>query len=86
MDESVSVREARAQLARILDAAQEGTPTVISRAGVPVAAVVPFEAYSALEDAADQLLAREAVQHLGEPTVGMAEVLADIFGSAEGAA
>ena len=35
--------------------------------------------YDALEEAADELLAREALQHLDEPTVTMTEVLADIF-------
>ncbi|WP_106437035.1 type II toxin-antitoxin system Phd/YefM family antitoxin [Streptomyces prunicolor] len=40
MDESASasVREARADLTRLLDRAAKGEPTVITRGGVPVAA------------------------------------------------
>jgi prevent-host-death family protein len=84
MDESVSVREARASLAKLLDQAQEGEPTVITRGGTPVAAIVPIEEYEALEEAADELLARKALRTLAEegaePRATMADVLADIFG------
>ncbi|WP_330332669.1 type II toxin-antitoxin system Phd/YefM family antitoxin [Streptomyces sp. NBC_00536] len=91
MDDSVSIREARANLAKLLDQAQEGEPTVITRGGAPVAAIVPIEEYNALEDAADEILARRARQILaGEadvPRASPAEVLADIFGTgASGAA
>ncbi|QNP70166.1 type II toxin-antitoxin system Phd/YefM family antitoxin [Streptomyces roseirectus] len=95
MDDSISVRELRANLARLLDQAEEGEPTVITRGGTPVAALVPIEEYSALEEAADELLAREALQTLAEegdaPRATLADVLADIFGppanvSEEGAA
>ncbi|MBW1603747.1 type II toxin-antitoxin system Phd/YefM family antitoxin [Streptomyces sp. JJ66] len=83
MDPNVSVREARARLADILDAAAAGEPTVITRGGEPVAAVVSMDDYNALENAADELLAREADKILeeerGQPTHSMAEVLADIF-------
>ncbi|MFJ8112855.1 type II toxin-antitoxin system Phd/YefM family antitoxin [Streptomyces sp. NPDC096132] len=84
MDESASVREARANLARLLDRAEEGEPTVITRGGAPVAAIVPIEEYNALEEAADELLARKALQTLreesGAPRATLADVLADIFG------
>lgn len=84
MSEEVSVRDARARLASLLAQAEEGEPTVITRAGEPVAAVVPMEAFQALEEAADELLAREARQALadeaGEPLATMPEVLADILG------
>lgn len=82
---SVSVREARANLARLLDHAAEGEPTVITRGGTPVAAIVPIEEYNALEEAADELLARRALQTLAEegdaPRATLAEVLADVFGT-----
>lgn len=85
MDDSVSVREARANLARLLDQAAEGEPTVITRDGTPVAAIVPIEEYNALEDAADELLARKALQTLQEEgdasRATLADVLADIFGT-----
>ena len=85
MDDSVSVREARANLARLLDQAAEGEPTVITRDGAPVAALVPIEEYAALEEAADELLARKAMQTLEKegdaPRATLADVLADIFGT-----
>ena len=39
--------EARSQLPALLDAAERGRSTVITRHGLPVAAIVPFAAYSA---------------------------------------
>ncbi|MGW4034329.1 type II toxin-antitoxin system Phd/YefM family antitoxin [Streptomyces sp. NPDC004838] len=78
---TVTVREARAHLADHINRAEEGTPTVITRNGEPVAAVVPIADFNALEEAADVLLAREAEAVLaqGGPTVSMAELLADLF-------
>lgn len=80
-DETVTVREARAHLAEHINRAAEGTPTVITRSGVPVAAVVPIADFEALEEAADVMLAREAEAVLAEggPTISMAELLADLF-------
>ncbi|MEW2116840.1 type II toxin-antitoxin system Phd/YefM family antitoxin [Streptomyces sp. NPDC005474] len=88
-DTTVTVREARAHLAEHINRAEEGTPTVITRNGVPVAAVVPINDFEALEEAADVLLAREAEAVLADdgPTVSMAELLADLFSErGEGAA
>ncbi|MEV0277659.1 type II toxin-antitoxin system Phd/YefM family antitoxin [Streptomyces sp. NPDC050610] len=80
-ENTVTVREARAHLADHINRAEEGTPTVITRNGEPVAAVVPIADFNALEEAADVLLAREAEAVLaqGGPTVSMAELLADLF-------
>lgn len=87
MDESeseLSVRDARAHFAEVITRAQAGTPTVITRNGQPVAAVVPIEDYNALEDAIDRYFAREADRDLAENpdarTYSMAEVIAAIFG------
>ncbi|KOV82518.1 prevent-host-death protein [Streptomyces sp. NRRL WC-3618] len=88
-DNSVTVREARAHLAEHINRAEQGTPTVITRNGAPVAAVVPITDFEALEEAADVLLAREAEAVLAGdgPTVSMAELLADLFSErGEGAA
>ncbi|MFF5959964.1 type II toxin-antitoxin system Phd/YefM family antitoxin [Streptomyces luteogriseus] len=88
-DNTVTVREARAHLAEHINRAEEGTPTVITRNGAPVAAVVPIADFEALEEAADVMLAREAEAVLadGGPTVSMAELLADLFSErGEGAA
>ncbi|MEV0266364.1 type II toxin-antitoxin system Phd/YefM family antitoxin [Streptomyces sp. NPDC050617] len=80
-ENTVTVREARAHLADHINRAEEGTPTLITRNGEPVAAVVPIADFNALEEAADVLLAREAEAVLaqGGPTVSMAELLADLF-------
>ncbi|EFL00419.1 predicted protein [Streptomyces sp. SPB78] len=80
-DETTSVREARAHLAEHINRAEHGSPTIITRNGVRVAAVVPIEDFDALEEAADLLLAQEARAVLAEggPTVTMAELLADLF-------
>ncbi|GAA1914953.1 hypothetical protein GCM10009716_25520 [Streptomyces sodiiphilus] len=80
-EDTVSMREARAHLAEHINRAEQGTPTVITRNGAPVAAVVPIADFEALEEAADVMLAREAEAILAEdgPTVTMAELLADLF-------
>ncbi|MCC3767916.1 type II toxin-antitoxin system Phd/YefM family antitoxin [Streptomyces sp. UNOC14_S4] len=80
-DDIVTVREARAHFAEHINNAEQGTPTVITRNGTPVAALVPISDFEALEEAADKLLAREAEAVLAEggPTVTMAELLADLF-------
>ena len=86
MDESesqLSVRDARAHLAEVITRAQNGTPTVITRNGQPVAAVVPIEDYNALEDAIDRYFAKQADRDLAEspdaPTYSMSEVVAMLF-------
>jgi prevent-host-death family protein len=83
MTDSVSVREARAELAKIIGRALEGGATVITRDGTPVAAVVSMDDYNALEDAIDECFARkaEAVAEAeeGGPRFSMSEVVADIF-------
>ncbi|SNQ48847.1 Antitoxin [Frankia canadensis] len=86
MDDSeneLSVRDARAHFATVIDRAQAGSPTVITRNGQAVAAVVPIEDFNALEDAIDRQLSREADRDLAEnpdaPTHSMAEVIAAVF-------
>jgi prevent-host-death family protein len=86
MDESeneLSVRDARAHFAEVITRAQAGSPTVITRNGLPVAAVVPIEDFNALEDAVDRYFSREADRDLeANPdarTYSMSEVIAAIF-------
>lgn len=78
---TATVRDARAHLAKHIDRAEQGTPTVITRSGEPVAAIVSIDDFEALEEAADALLAREADAALAEggPAIGMAEILASLF-------
>ncbi len=52
----MTVREARAHLSERIDLAEEGTPTVITRNGTPVAALAPIADFEALEEAADVML------------------------------
>lgn len=79
----LSVRDARAHFAEVITRAQGGTPTIITRNGQAVAAVIPIEDFNALEDAIDRYFAREADRDLAEnpgaPTYSMSEVVAAIF-------
>ena len=79
----LSARDARAHFAELITRAQGGTPTIITRNGQPVAAVVPIEDFNVLEDAIDRYFAREADRDLAEnpdaPTYSMSEVVAAIF-------
>jgi prevent-host-death family protein len=79
----LSAREARASFAEVITRAQGGTPTVITRNGQAVAAVVPIGDFNALEDAVDRYFAREADRDLAEnpdaPTYSMAEAIAAVF-------
>ena len=86
MDDSqsrLSVRDARAHFADVITRAQGGTPTIITRNGQAVAAVVPIEDFNALEDAIDRYFSREADRDLAAnpdaPTYSMAEAVAAIF-------
>jgi prevent-host-death family protein len=86
MDESenqLSVRDARAHFAEVIARAQAGTPTVVTRNGQAVAAVVPIEDFNALEDAIDRYFSREADRDLeanpDAPTYSMSEAIAAIF-------
>ncbi|WP_327177508.1 type II toxin-antitoxin system Phd/YefM family antitoxin [Streptomyces sp. NBC_01335] len=81
MKTSVTVSEARVHLARCIDRAERENPTVLTRNGVPVAAIVSITDFEALEAAADARLAREAEAVLarGGPTVTIAELSADLF-------
>jgi prevent-host-death family protein len=82
-DHTMNIRDARAHLADIISRAEAGDPTVITRNGVPTAAVVPMEDFEALEDALDMYLAQQAdLEDDGDddaPPVGMAEMVAEIF-------
>ena len=70
-------------LAMGITRAQNGSPTVITRNGEPVAAVIPIEDFNVLEDAIDRYFSREADRDLAEnpdsPTYSMSEVVAAIF-------
>ncbi|WP_442811554.1 hypothetical protein [Streptomyces sp. NBC_01288] len=58
----------------------DGEPTVITRGGIAVAAIVPMSDCDALEEAADEVLTRTALRTLAEERATLADLLADIFG------
>jgi prevent-host-death family protein len=45
--EKKGVEEARNQLPKLIEAAEGGSPTVITKRGRPIAALVPLDSYSA---------------------------------------
>jgi prevent-host-death family protein len=79
----LSIRDARSHLAQVVSRAEGGTPTVLTRNGRAIAAVVPIEDYNALEDAIDRYLARQADRDLADnpdvPAYSMSQVVAAIF-------
>lgn len=79
----LSVRDARAHFAEVVSRAEGGTPTVITRNGRPIAAVVPIEDYNALEDAIDRYFAQQADRDLADnpdaSAYSMSQVVAAIF-------
>jgi prevent-host-death family protein len=87
-DSTMSARDARAHFAEVITRAQNGSPTVITRNGVLVAAVVPIEDFNVLEDAIDRYFSREADRDLADNpdarTYSMSEVVAQIFGEESG--
>lgn len=87
-DSTMSARDARAHFAEVITRAQNGSPTVITRNGVPVAAVVPVEDFNVLEDAIDRYFSREAARDLADNpdarTYSMSEVVAELFGEDTG--
>jgi prevent-host-death family protein len=87
-DSTMSARDARAHFAEVITRAQNGSPTVITRNGVLVAAVVPIEDFNVLEDAIDRYFSSEADRDLADNpdarTYSMSEVVAQIFGEGSG--
>jgi prevent-host-death family protein len=81
--DQLSVRDARARFAEVVSRAEGGTPTVITRNGRAIAAVVPIEDYHALEDAIDRYFAKQADRDLADnpdaPAYSMSQVVAAIF-------
>jgi prevent-host-death family protein len=83
--ETASVRDARAHLSEIVNRAAEGTPTVLTRHGRQVAAVVSVGELQLIEDAIDGRFADEAREALAEMESGRGtavttiQVLAELF-------
>lgn len=79
----VSVRDARANLADIVTSATNGNPTLITRSGTVVAAVVSVEEYEIIEEVIDEAFSRRAdrviEEEAGQEPSSMAEIISDLF-------
>jgi prevent-host-death family protein len=74
----LSIREVRARLADVVDQADRDRPTVITRRGVPMAAVVPIEIlrrYLELEEDEVNLTITERMSEGSETAVPLEDVL-----------
>jgi prevent-host-death family protein len=81
---SESIREAREHLATIVDRAdRDGEPTIITRRGREVAAVVSIELLREYRILEEQAVLRMIAERHDEPTVSMEEVLAETLARAE---
>jgi prevent-host-death family protein len=79
-----SIREAREHLATIVDRAErDGEPTVITRRGRDVAAVVPIELLREYRLLEEQAVLQIIAERRDEPTVSMDEVVAETLARAE---
>lgn len=81
--ESVSIREARERLADVIDRAEHDEPTVITRRGREVAAVVPIELLREYRQWEERELLRLIEERRGEPTYSLEEVLAETLARPE---
>ena len=74
----LSIRDARARLADVVDQADRDQPTVITRRGVPVAAVVSIEvlrSHLELEERELHLIIDERASERSEAAVPLEDVL-----------
>lgn len=79
----LSVRAARTRLAEIVSNASNGDPTLLTRNGAPVAAIVSLKDFELVEEVLDQEFSRRADaiirEEAGRQPHSMAEIIADIF-------
>lgn len=90
VDDRLSIREARAQLPAVVNAAaQDGHVTVITRGGEPAAAVIPLFMLAKLEEWEDEQLGRmadEARAEGGEPErITLGQMMDDILAAGDDA-
>ncbi|MGW6912396.1 type II toxin-antitoxin system Phd/YefM family antitoxin [Kitasatospora sp. NPDC054939] len=81
--ESVSVREAREHFADVIDRAERDEPTVITRRGREVAAVVPIELLREYRQWEERELMRLVEERRHEPTYSLEEVMAETLARPE---
>ncbi|MET8704135.1 type II toxin-antitoxin system prevent-host-death family antitoxin [Kitasatospora sp. NPDC004723] len=81
--QTVSIREAREHLADVVDRAERDEPTVITRRGREVAAVVPIELLREYRRWEEQELVRLIEERRDEPTYSLEEVMAETLARPE---
>ncbi|WP_147403809.1 type II toxin-antitoxin system Phd/YefM family antitoxin [Nocardia panacis] len=80
MDDTLTIREFRASLARVVDAAvEDGHVTVVTRGGIPVGAFVPTYMLDKLEDWEDEQLGRIAAQAIADDRTDPGKSLTDMY-------
>ncbi|WP_371493404.1 type II toxin-antitoxin system prevent-host-death family antitoxin [Kitasatospora sp. NBC_00374] len=80
---TVSVREARERFADVVDRAERDEPTVITRRGREVAAVVPIELLREYRQWEERELLRLVAERRGEPTFSLEDVMAETLARPE---
>ncbi|GAA1405668.1 hypothetical protein GCM10009639_52820 [Kitasatospora putterlickiae] len=81
--QTVSIREAREHLAAVVDRAERDEPTVITRRGREVAAVVPMELLREYRRWEEQELVRLIEERRAESTYSLEEVMAETLARPE---
>ncbi|MGW4898374.1 type II toxin-antitoxin system Phd/YefM family antitoxin [Kitasatospora sp. NPDC004240] len=81
--QTVSIREARERLADVVDRAERDEPTVITRRGREVAAVVPIELLREYRQWEERELLRLIEERRDEPTYSLDEVMAETLARPE---
>ncbi|MFE6749457.1 type II toxin-antitoxin system Phd/YefM family antitoxin [Kitasatospora purpeofusca] len=81
--QTVSIREAREHLADVVDRAERDEPTVITRRGREVAAVVPIELLREYRQWEERELVRLIEERREEPTYSLDEVMAETLARPE---
>ncbi|MFB7613444.1 type II toxin-antitoxin system Phd/YefM family antitoxin [Kitasatospora sp. NPDC056181] len=81
--ETVSVRQAREHLADVIDRAERDEPTVITRRGHEVAAVVPISLLREYQRWEEREILRLIEERRSEPTYALEEVMAETLARPE---
>jgi prevent-host-death family protein len=80
MDATASIREVRDALADVVDRATHDEPTIITRRGREVAAVVPIEMLREWRTWEEERVVRVVAERAGEPTYPLQQVMAEVLG------
>jgi prevent-host-death family protein len=80
MDATASIREVRDRLADVVDRATHDEPTIITRRGREVAAVVPIEMLREWRAWEEERVVRLVAERSGEPTYPLEHVMNEVLG------